>query len=100
MGFYENVWEKAKKSGARIVLPEATDNRVLRAAESAVSKGLVKEIILLGNPDEVQKSARELGLNLSGVNIFSYLNSDEFDSYVEEYYQLRKHKGISRDDAR
>ncbi len=100
MGFYENVWEKAKKSGARIVLPEATDNRVLRAAESAVSRGLVKEIILLGNPDEVQKSARELGLNLSGVNIFSYLNSDEFDPYVEEYYQLRKHKGISWDDAR
>lgn len=100
MGFYENVWEKAKKSGARIVLPEAADERVLRAAESAITRGLVKEIILLGNPVEVRKRASELDLSFSNVNLYDYLHSDEFEPYIEEYYKMRKHKGLSKEDAR
>ena len=60
----------------------------------------VADLTLLGNPSEIQQKISSLGLNLAGVNFIDPLTSDLVDIYADTYYQMRRHKGISREMAR
>lgn len=99
MSLMDNIYKKATNNKRRIVLVETEDLRILEAASQAVAKNLA-DIILLGDAEKIEKLANENGLNLSSCEIISVENSDRQLEFAEEYYQLRKHKGISLEDAK
>jgi phosphate acetyltransferase len=91
--------KRARELKQTIVLPEGEDERILRAAEILVHRN-VAEIILLGKALNIKSRILTLGLDLNGVKIIDPVQSDLFDDYAENYFELRKHKGITPDNAR
>lgn len=90
--------EKAKREKRKIVLPEGDDPRVLKGASYLASNGLVN-VILLGSEREINKKAGELLIPLDGIRIVDPSDCPERTRVTEEYYQKRKHKGISAGEA-
>jgi phosphate acetyltransferase len=94
------IKEKAKSLKLGLVLPEAGDIRVLKAAEIIKQEGLAKKVVLLGSPSEILKKAKSENINLSDIEIVDYLNSEKFQKYSEEYCNLRKAKGMTPEEAK
>ncbi len=100
MKLFERLIARAAANKRRIVLPEGLEPRNLQAADRILAEGLA-DIILLGNPDEVQAKARELGLgNIGNAMVIDYKSAEAIDRYAPLFYELRKKKGISMEDAR
>lgn len=95
---YELV-ARAKACRRHIVLPEGTEERILQAAEILLRRGVV-HITLLGESDAVRTRARTLGLGLTDVKIVDPLTSPQLDTFTRQYYEMRRHKGISEQMAR
>ncbi len=93
------LFEKARKDKKTIVLPEATDERVLRAAEILLRRDVVN-IILLGKKEDIEHKSLSLGLDLSKAQIVEIDDYEHFDEFVEEFYKLRSHKGVTLESAR
>jgi phosphate acetyltransferase len=100
MGFRENVWAKAKAKGAHIVLPESLDPRMLEASQRVMKEKIVRKVTLVGNPEEIRNAARDAGADISDVEIVDNRAKERFDKFVRTYYEIRKHKGVTIDDAR
>ncbi|MBN2323883.1 MAG: phosphate acetyltransferase [Spirochaetes bacterium] len=100
MGFRENVWAKAKAKGAHIVLPESLDPRILAAAERVMKEKIARKVTLVGDPEEIREAARDAGSNIAGATIVENKEGGRFEEYVRTYYELRKHKGVTVDDAK
>lgn len=98
MNFIEEIRAKAQKNNRTIVLAEGTEERTVKAA-GIISQEKIANIILLGNEKEVSEAAKKAGADLKGVNILDYTNSSMFEEYVETYYEMRKKKGLSKDEA-
>jgi len=100
--FEYELLHRARSQKCHIVLPEGSEERILRAAEILVVRDIV-ELTLLGAHDEIYSKAQALGLNLGPdldrINIIDPLNSELRKHYAETYFQLRQHKGISLDMA-
>ncbi|MBI5740006.1 MAG: phosphate acetyltransferase [Nitrospirae bacterium] len=90
---YELI-QRAKKDRKHIVLPEGTDERILRACEILLLRN-VADVTLLGNPDEAGQKITGLGLSLSQIPVIDPANSELRDIFADTYFELRKHKGIS-----
>ncbi|WP_455170438.1 phosphate acetyltransferase, partial [Aegicerativicinus sediminis] len=99
--FEYSLFKKAKSNIKRIVLPESDDERILKAAEILTSRELVK-IILLGNPDQIQKNIDRMGimLDLSRIEIIEPLLYPKYSDYVISLCEKRKHKGVNTDMAK
>ncbi|HNI89104.1 MAG TPA: phosphate acetyltransferase, partial [Leptospiraceae bacterium] len=97
--FEYDLIQKAKSLKKHIVLPEGNEERILRAAEVLVDRDVVK-VTLLGKEKEIREKIKKLGLKLKDVNILEPAHSAEFQNYYETYYELRKHKGITIDNAK
>lgn len=97
--FEYRLFEQARSDKKHIVLPEADDDRVLRAAEILLRRGVV-DITFLGDPDTIRTQSTSLGLNISKANIVNPLDSFYSEDFCETFYQLRKHKNMTRDGAR
>lgn len=101
VGVVNSLISRAKDLNKTICLPEATDIRVLKAAEY-ISKNKISKIILVGNKEEILNIANENNISLDNYNI-QICNIDEktaeFKKYSEAFYELRKHKGITMDEA-
>ncbi|MCF8259139.1 MAG: phosphate acetyltransferase [Melioribacteraceae bacterium] len=93
------IKENAKKRKKTIVLPESNDDRVLKAAAKLVGEK-VASVITLGNEDEIRTRAKALDVDLTGVRIIEPLKSDKLSDFTNVFYNLRKHKGISIEQAR
>ena len=93
------IKDKVKKYGLSLVLPEANDIRVLKAAEIITKEKLVKKLVLLGNPDDINSKAKQEGISLSGIEILDYLHSPDLNKFADSYYEMRKSKGISQEEA-
>lgn len=91
--------KRAKANKQVIVLPEGTEERILRAAEILIHRDAV-DIILLGNADIIQTKIADYGLSLENIEIIEPTRSKHFDDYASTYFQLRQHKGITPDNAR
>ena len=91
--------EKAKLRKRRLVLPESHDERVLKAAEILVKENIA-EVITIGNKEKIKSDAANLGVDLSGVEIVDPQTSDLAEGFAEIFYEARKHKGITLDDAK
>ena len=98
MHLVDQIKEKAKKSLQTVVLPESYDERMLDAAEKIVEQGLAK-VIILGNPADVSAVAASRGVSLSGVEIIEPAASPRLESYIDALVELRKSKGLTRDEA-
>ena len=96
--FEHDLIRRAKTERRRIVLPEGSDERILRATEILSLRG-VAEIILLGNEEKVREHIEALGLHLEGIEIIDPLTSKLRDDYARTYFKLREHKGISPEMA-
>lgn len=96
--FEHGLFDRAKTNRMHIVLPEASDERILRATDILLSRNVV-DITLLGNPVEIHHASATLGLNLSGATIIDPSNSDKTDEYVNTLFELRQHKGLTLDAA-
>ncbi|MGE5238122.1 MAG: phosphate acetyltransferase, partial [Chloroflexota bacterium] len=92
--FQYGLIEKAKKDRRHIVLPEGTEERVLRAAEIVLLRGIC-DVTLLGNVEEVRQKISSLGLSLESANVIDPLTSEFRDAFSDSYFEARKHKGIS-----
>lgn len=96
--FNFDLVERAKSDRRHIVLPEGTDERVLRAAETLLLRGVV-DLTLLGNIDTIDKQINTLGLHLESIRIIDPLGSPLRQAYAQLYHGLREHKGISEEMA-
>jgi phosphate acetyltransferase len=96
--FEYELLERAKSSRSHVVLPEGDDDRVLRAADILLRRGVV-ELTLLGDPDEVRTRAAALGLDLAGAQVVDPATSPLRTEYAHSYHELRKHKGVTEELA-
>ena len=94
---YELI-SRAKSRKQHIVLPEGMDERILRATEILLLRG-VADITLLGDPEEIHHKISTLGLSLAGVNIINPADSELRTTFAASYYELRKHKKITESMA-
>jgi phosphate acetyltransferase len=99
MAIMGKIWENARKLNKKIALPEGSEPRTLKAAEKIKSEKLA-EVILLGNPEEILKSAKDAGANIEGITIVEPKSSEKYDEYVNIFYELRKSKGITLEKAK
>jgi len=97
--FEYQIQQQARANRQRIVLPEATDDRVLTAA-SVVLQRSVAGIILLGDSVKISRRASELGLNLTDATVVNPEDPALVEKFAEEYARLRAHKGVTLEKAR
>jgi phosphate acetyltransferase len=98
MMFEYELIERAKADRRHIVLPEGAEERILRAAEILLRRG-VADLTLLGSPEEIQHKTGMLGLSLAGIEMIDPHTSEYRRDFAQTYYDLRKHKGISEEMA-
>ncbi len=96
--FEYEIIQRAKSQRRHIVLPEGTEERILRAAEILGMRKVV-DITLLGNEEEIRQKAAALGISLSDMNVIDPMTSVRRTTYADAYYELRKQKGISQQMA-
>ena len=99
MTFIDNIKKRAKEDIKTIVLPEAEDIRILEATQQ-VLKEQYANIILVGNKGKIEKKAKENNINIIGAEIVDPNNSEKHDEYVNLLYELRKHKGMTIEQAK
>ena len=100
MNLLEHIVARAKSDKQRIVLPEATEERTLRAADRVLADSIA-ELILIGNPDELKELAAKWNLhNIDKATIVDPLNNPNAEEYAELLAELRKKKGMTIEQAR
>jgi len=99
MGLMESIRNKARQAGKTIVLPEGTEERTLKAADFILKEQIAK-IILLGDPEKIMMLAGEWGLdNISKAAIINPKNNPRRKEFAGLLYEIRKHKGLSMEEA-
>ena len=99
MDFIQAIKEKAKQDIKTIILPESEDLRVLEGASKVLKEGYAK-IILIGNEEEVKQRASQNNIDLTGATIIDPKTSNKYEEYVNQFYELRKAKGMTLEKAR
>lgn len=94
--FLEKISERAKKLNKTIALPETDDIRTLQAAAKAIERG-VANIVLIGDEAKIKELAGDL--DLSKAKIVNPETYEKKDEYIQAFYELRKHKGITLESA-
>lgn len=88
-----------KKSPKKIVFTEGADPRILEAASRLLASNFLKPI-LIGDEEEIYTSAEESGFNIRGAEIMNPGNFDRMEEMIELYCDLRKSKGVTKEQAR
>ncbi|MDD4950641.1 phosphate acetyltransferase [Sulfuricurvum sp.] len=96
--FEYSLFQRARAVRKKIVLPESSDERILRATEILCRRDVV-DLILLGNPEEIHHQANTLGLDISKVTIINPSTSPLREEYATRFYEMRRHKGLSLQTA-
>ena len=96
MNFIERIKERARENKKTIVLPESMDRRVLEAAQTIIKEDIAN-IILIGREEEINNLSR--GLDLTNVTIINPYTSDLTEELVSYFYELRKEKGMTLEEA-
>lgn len=99
MELLDTIKQNARKNNKRIVLPEGYEERTIQAADIAIAENLAK-IILIGDPDEIKSYAAKLGLkNIEKATIVDPKSHSKKNDYINLMVELRKNKGLTREDA-
>ncbi|MFB8077764.1 MULTISPECIES: phosphate acetyltransferase [unclassified Streptomyces] len=94
MMFEHELIEQARADRRRVVLPEGSEERVLRAADVLLRRD-VCDLTLLGDVEVIRKKAADLGIALAGTQLIDPATSELRDSFAEKYAALRAHKGVT-----
>jgi len=100
MDFEKEMKAKARAMQKRLVLPEGTEPRTIKAARILCDEKLAAQVFLVGKTDDIEKAAAAQGVNLDGIKIVNPAAETCFAEYANEYYELRKHKGMSEEQAK
>ena len=100
MNFEGLMKEKARSMNKVLVLPEGTDSRTIKAARIIVDEKLAVHVVLLGKVFDIQKTAEKEGVSLNGIDIICPHADTNLNKYACEYYELRKHKGMTEEQAK
>ena len=98
MHLVDQIKAKARQNPQIVVLPEGYDDRMIQAAGPIVKDNIAK-VVLLGEPAALQAKAAELGVSLEGVTLLDPKTAPQLDAYADELVEIRKKKGLSREDA-
>lgn len=99
MDIIQKIIEKAKACPQKIVLPEGTEERTLKAADSILQQSIA-ELILIGNPKEIESLSKKLDLhNIHKAKIVDPEQHEKLEEYANLLYELRKNKGLSMENA-
>jgi phosphate acetyltransferase len=99
MELLEQIRMNAKRHNKKIVLPEGTEERTLKAADAVIAEGIAR-ITLLGDPKEIMALAESLGLkNIDKATIINPVSHPMKDKYIDLMVELRKSKGLMREEA-
>ena len=100
MDLLSQIVARAKSNKQRIVLPEATEERTLRAADRVLAEDMA-DIVLIGNPNEIKQLAAQWGLNsVDKATIIDPENNPKSEEYATLLAELRKKKGMTIEQAR
>lgn len=99
MSFIENMKQRAKKDIKTIVLPEGNDIRTIKAVEKVLQEKFA-DVIVLGNKDDIFNMAKENNINIDGVKIINPVEDSRYDKLVNDFYELRKAKGMTLEKAK
>ncbi|MER6598479.1 phosphate acetyltransferase [Streptomyces parvus] len=94
MMFEHELLEQARSDRKRVVLPEGTEERVLRAADVLLRRD-VCDLTLLGDVDVIRKKAADLGIDLAETQLIDPQTSELRQTFAERYAQLRAHRGVT-----
>ncbi|WP_432247835.1 phosphate acetyltransferase [Streptomyces sanyensis] len=94
MMFEHELLEQARADRRRVVLPEGTEERVLRAADVLIRRD-VCDLTLLGDTERIRKKAADLGIDLSAAQLIDPAASELRQGFAERYAQLRAHRGAT-----
>jgi len=99
MDLLQKIQENAKRHFKRIVLPEGLEERTLKAADQAITEGIA-QIILLGNRDKILEASKNNNLkNIEKATIIDPIKHEKKDAYIDIMLELRKSKGLTKDEA-
>ena len=99
MNFIEKIQNNAKRKNTnKIVFPEGLEPRMIKAVRILKDRQLIVPI-LLGDREQVKNTASKEGISLGDILIVDPANSENIEAYAEEYFQLRKHKGMTVEEA-
>ena len=99
MDLINRIKENAKKHSKKIILPESTEERTLKAADIIIEENIA-QIILTGNPEEIKKEAARLNLkNIDKATIIDPMNHEKKDEYIDLMIEIRRKKGLNRETA-
>ncbi|MDO5026023.1 MAG: phosphate acetyltransferase [Trueperella sp.] len=96
--FSTKLLARARANRQRIVLPEASDERILRAAGEVLA-GNIADVILLGDAAEIHAQAEQLGVDVSGAEIVSPQDPQLLEKYATEFAKIRAKKGVTYEQA-
>ncbi len=99
MTLLESLKEKAKAKPRRIILPEGEEPRTVKAA-AQIMKEKLAQVTLVGNRAKIEAVAKDQGVDVSGIPSVDPLTSPKFEEYVQTYYEIRKAKGMTPEEAR
>jgi phosphate acetyltransferase len=98
MDLIKQLKETAVKLDKKIVLPEGAELRILKATELILKEGVAK-VVLLGDPDEIKTTIEKEGIDIDGAEIIDPSNSPLRDKYADRMVEIRKSKGLTKEDA-
>ena len=96
--FENDLIDRARAQRRRLVLPEGAEERILRAAEILLRRG-VADLTLLGRPGDIARRTRELGVDIGDAQVVDPAGSEWRDEFAAEYAKLRAHRGVTAELA-
>jgi phosphate acetyltransferase len=97
--FEHQIVDLAARDRRHVVLPEGEEERILRAADIVLRRGIA-DVTLLGDPISVTARAASLGVDVSRATLLSPFDEALHERFAEEYQRRRRHKGVELEDAR
>lgn len=99
MDILQKIRNRAATQLQHILLPEGEDDRTLVAA-AKIAAARIARVTVFGEEEKIRNRADALGVSLTNVPVFDHRRSADLDRYAQEYYELRRAKGITPDEAR
>jgi phosphate acetyltransferase len=101
MDFVSDMKAKAASEPKRLVLPEGNEARTIRAARILLDEKIAASVTLLGNIADIQEAAMKEGIDLNGIAlVHPGVENSILNKYADEYYNLRKNKGMTPEQAK
>lgn len=100
MSFTEKMRAKARELGNSLVLPEGTEVRTIQAARIMADQKIARQITLVGEIEAIKAAAAGVNTDLTGITLVDPASSERLDAYAAEFFELRKHKGITLEAAK